>query len=155
MTIAINQPAPDFCLLDQNGQQHCRLDYQGQWWLLYFYPKDDTPGCTMEACAMRDHWSEFAQAHIAVIGVSTDSVDSHAKFVKKYTLPFTLLADTNQTVVKQYGVWDQKTFMGQSYLGIERTSFLIDPQGIIRKIYNQVKPQNHAIEILADWQAIK
>ncbi|MFH0951436.1 MAG: thioredoxin-dependent thiol peroxidase [bacterium] len=154
MTIAINQRAPDFCLLDQTGQQHCLRDCQGQWLLLYFYPKDDTPGCTVEACSFRDNWSQFQQQGLIVWGISTDNTASHSQFVKKYNLPFVLLADEEKTVVKQYDVWQLKKFMGRTYLGTDRTSFLIDPQGQIRKIYYQVKPQEQAVAVLADQQAM-
>jgi len=155
MTLHLNQTAPAFCLLDQTGVKHCLKDYLDQWLLLYFYPKDDTPGCTTEACALRDCWEEFVKAKLAVIGISIDSATSHTKFANKYRLPFTLLADTDKTVVKQYGVWAEKKFMGKTYLGTDRVSFLINPQGKIAKIYSVVKPDKHAVEVLADWEKME
>jgi len=155
MDIKINQPAPKFSALDQTGQAHKLTDYLGQWLLLYFYPKDDTPGCTKEACDIRDRFKEFAAAKLAVIGLSPDSVESHGKFAEKYKLPFTLLADEDKKIVKAYGVWAKKTFMGKEYMGTKRTSFLINPQGIIAAIYENVKPDEHAAKILRDITKLK
>ncbi len=146
----VGSKAPDFNLLDQAGQKHTLAQYAGQWVLLYFYPKDDTPGCTTEACALRDNLPQFKKLSCVVLGVSVDSEKSHAKFVKKYDLPFTLLADTDKTLVEAYGVWGKKKFMGREYLGTKRVSFLIDPQGKIAKVYEEVKPAIHADEVLAD-----
>ena len=140
-------------LPDQAGQLHSLSDYRGCWVLLYFYPKDDTPGCTAEACAIRDVFPKFGTLKTVVLGVSTDSESSHAKFAKKYGLPFTLLADAGKVVVQAYGVWAPKKFMGREYLGIVRTSFLINPQGRIEKVYEGVKPAVHAAEVLADLAA--
>ena len=120
-----NAIAPAFALPDQNGTLHTLSDYRKQWVLLYFYPKDDTPGCTKEACSIRDSFPDFKKLGIAVLGVSTDSVKSHKKFEEKYGLPFTLLADTDKKVVELYGVWGKKKFMGKEYDGTFRTSFLI------------------------------
>jgi peroxiredoxin Q/BCP len=147
---ALGSKAPDFNLADQTGKKHTLADYAGQWVLLYFYPKDDTPGCTTEACALRDNLPQFKKLSCIVLGVSTDTEKSHAKFVKKYDLPFTLLADTDKTLVEAYGVWGKKKFMGREYLGTKRISFLIDPQGRIAKVYEEVKPAVHADEVLAD-----
>ena len=122
--------------------------------LLYFYPKDDTPGCTKEACAIRDTYAEFKKVKAVVLGVSTDSVTSHAKFAKKFNLPFTLLADEEKKVAKAYGVWGKKKFMGREYMGTHRTSFLIDPQGMIAKVYVEVKPEMHAEEVLKDLETM-
>ncbi len=145
--------APEFTLKDQEGTEH-RLDqYRGRWVLLYFYPKDDTPGCTKEACTIRDSWAVFTSLNIKVLGVSTDSVKSHAKFVKKYTLPFTLLADEDKQVVEAYGVWGLKKFMGREYMGTMRSSFLIDPEGKVAKVYEKVKPADHAAEIIEEVKA--
>ena len=155
MKIKINSSAPTFALLDQNGQTHRLPDYKGKNVLLYFYPKDNTPGCTKEACAIRDVWAEFKRAGIVVLGVSVDTVASHQKFAAKYKLPFTLLADEDKTVVKAYGVWGKKKFMGREYLGTKRTSFLIDKQGRVLKIYEEVEPEEHAAEVLADWDFLK
>lgn len=142
--------APVFSLPDQKGTIHKLADYKGQWVLLYFYPKDDTPGCTKEACMIRDSWPKFKKLGIQVFGVSVDSVKSHGKFVKKYDLPFTLLADEDKALVKKYGVWGKKKFMGREYMGTNRTSFLIDPAGKIVKVYENVKPDGHAEEVLSD-----
>src|SRR5512142_574142 len=109
--------APDFTLPDQEGKTHSLSDYAGEWVLLYFYPKDDTPGCTAEACGIRDNYDAYGDAEVTVLGVSTDSVKSHAKFVTKYALPFTLLADEEKKVVAAYGVWGEKKFMGRDYMG--------------------------------------
>ncbi|MSU75358.1 MAG: thioredoxin-dependent thiol peroxidase [Candidatus Magasanikbacteria bacterium] len=152
--IQLKQTAPNFTLADQTGQTHSLSDYKGQWVLLYFYPKDDTPGCTTEACQIRDSWSEFKMAGIVVLGVSIDSVIKHNKFAKKFDLPFMLLADEDKKVVELYGVWGEKKFMGRTYMGIRRTSFLINPAGEIAKVYEQVKADGHAQEILNDWKAL-
>lgn len=146
--------APLFSLQDQEGNIHELQKYQGQWVLLYFYPKDDTPGCTKEACAIRDHWPTFEKLNIQVFGVSTDPVKSHAKFAQKYELPFTLLADEEKQVVEAYGVWGLKKFMGREYMGTKRMSFLIDPEGKIAKVYEKVKPAMHAEEVLADIEEL-
>lgn len=145
------QSAPDFTLPDQAGKEHTLADYRGRWVLLYFYPKDDTPGCTIEACTIRDQFKDFAKIGAAVLGVSTDSVASHKKFAEKFELPFTLLADEKtKEVVGRYGVFGEKKFMGRTYMGTMRTSFLIDPGGKIAKVYQKVKPELHAAEVIAD-----
>jgi peroxiredoxin Q/BCP len=144
----LNSLAPDFSLPDQEGKSHKLSQYRGKWVLLYFYPKDDTPGCTKEACAIRDNLPHFSKLKIDVLGVSVDSVKSHKKFAEKYKLPFTILADEEKKVVAQYGVWAKKKFMGKEYMGTMRTSFLIDPTGKIVKIYENVKPEIHADEVL-------
>ena len=147
------QKAPAFSRPDQDGIMHRLADYAGEWVLLYFYPKDDTPGCTKEACMIRDSWPKFKKLGIQVFGVSIDSQKSHAKFIKKYDLPFTLLSDEDKSLVKDYGVWGKKTFMGRSFMGINRMSFLIDHKGKIAKIYPKVKPEEHAAEVLQDLKA--
>ena len=154
MKIKNNQLAPDFTLPDQTGRLHQLSDYRGRWVLLYFYPKDDTSGCTKEACSIRDNFPVFQKMKAVILGVSVDEVKSHNQFVKKYDLPFTLLADENKTVVKQYGVWSKKTFIGRSYFGTLRTSFLINPAGKITKIYKKVKPELHADEVLRDLRIL-
>jgi peroxiredoxin Q/BCP len=146
--------APAFKLPDQSGKEHSLKDYAGKWLLIYFYPKDDTPGCTTEACTIRDNFSDFKKSKIAVLGVSIDAVKSHEKFAKKYNLPFPLLADTDKKMVEAYGVWGKKKFMGREYMGTRRMSFLIDPAGKIAKIYEQVKPKEHAGEVLADQKKL-
>lgn len=129
---------------------HTLKEYRGKWVVLYFYPKDDTPGCTVEACQFRDNFPKFKRSKAVVLGVSVDPVKKHAKFATKYELPFTLLADEEKEVVNLYGVWAKKKFMGREYMGILRTSFLINPQGKIAKVYESVKPETHAEEVLAD-----
>ncbi|MEY4722539.1 MAG: hypothetical protein RLZZ324_52 [Candidatus Parcubacteria bacterium] len=145
--------APDFNLPDQDGVTHSLKDYKGKWVLLYFYPKDDTPGCTTEACSLRDSAAAFKKAGITVLGASTDSVKSHAKFAGKYDLPFSLLADEEKDLVEKYGVWGKKKFMGREYMGIKRWSYLITPEGKIGMIYEDVKPALHAAEVLAGLAA--
>lgn len=142
--------APDFNLSDQENKKHQLKDYRGKWLLLYFYPKDNTPGCTTEACTIRDSWSSFAQLNAVVLGVSADSVSSHEKFANKFTLPFPILADENKEVIKEYGVLVEKTMFGKKFMGIKRSSFLIDPNGKIAKIYKTVKPAEHAAKVLED-----
>ncbi len=148
--LTVGTQAPDFTLMDQNGAAHSLSGKHGSWVLLYFYPKDDTPGCTKQACAIRDNFPLFTKLKCTVFGISIDSEKSHKKFEEKYTLPFTLLADTEKEVVTAYGVWGAKKFMGRTYDGTLRTSFLIDPDGNIAKVYEKVKPEAHAEEVLAD-----
>lgn len=143
-------PAPDFTLLDQDGVSHTLSAHRGSRVLLYFYPKDDTPGCTKQACGIRDAMPELSKLDAIVFGISADSVKSHKKFAEKYGLPFTLLADETKEVSKAYGVWGMKKMMGREYEGISRTSFLIDREGIIEKVYEKVKPELHADQVLAD-----
>lgn len=150
MTVSVGKKAPQFQLPDQTGKVHTLKDYAGQWVLLYFYPKDDTPGCTKEACAIRDNFPHFKTLKITVLGISVDSVKSHAKFTEKYQLPFTLLADEQKEAVQKYGVWQKKKFMGREYRGTLRTSFLVNLKGKIVKIYENVKPETHAEEVLGD-----
>ena len=154
MSLKAGRKAPDFNLPDQNGDKHKLSTYKGQWVLIYFYPKDDTPGCTKEACAIRDNWGGFKKLKMQVFGISTDPAKKHAKFVDKYDLPFTLLADEEKKVVNKYGVWGLKKFMGREYEGTFRHSFLIDPDGKIAKVYEKVKPAEHAEEVLADRRAL-
>ncbi|MGH7141349.1 MAG: thioredoxin-dependent thiol peroxidase [Minisyncoccia bacterium] len=149
-TMNTGDTAPEFTLPDQDAKPHSLHDYRGRWVLLYFYPKDDTPGCTKEACMLRDNFPDFGALQAAVLGVSVDSVASHKKFAEKYSLPFTLLADENKVAVSAYGVWGKKKFAGREYEGVLRTSFLIDPEGKIAKIYEDVDPAVHAGEVLAD-----
>lgn len=150
----VGQQAPEFTLPDQDGVEHSLPEYRGKWVLLYFYPKDDTPGCTIEACTIRDQFKDFKKIDAVVLGVSTDSVASHKKFALAYELPFTLLADENKEVVGQYGVFGEKKFMGRTYMGTSRTSFLIDPSGKIAKVYEKVKPELHAAQVLADLSTL-
>lgn len=150
----INRIAPAFHLPDQDGKVHTLKEYRGVWVILYFYPKDDTPGCTIEACSFRDNFSALKKAGAVVLGVSVDPVKKHAKFAKKYSLPFTLLADEEKQVVELYGVWGKKKFMGREYMGTNRVSFLIDPKGRLAKIYDPVRPSEHVAEVLADIRAL-
>ena len=139
--------APDFTLLDENGDPHSLSKYEGKWVLLYFYPKDDTPGCTKEACALRYRAMEYEEGDIVVLGVPKDSGESHKKFISKYKLPFTLLSDPDRKVIKLYGADNE--------LGTKRISYLIDPDGMIEKIYDKVKPETHAEEVLEDLEKLK
>lgn len=142
-------PAPAFSA-DTNGGGHVSLaDFRGKHVILYFYPKDNTSGCTKEACAFRDQFAVFREKGAVILGVSTDPVKSHDKFVEKYQLPFPLLADVDKKIVTAYGVWGEKAFMGRKYQGIFRVTFLIGPDGRIKKIWPQVKPEEHAAEVLA------
>lgn len=141
--------APDFTAPTSGGGTVSLADLRGKNIVLYFYPKDDTPGCTKEACAFRDHFADFKKRGAVVLGVSPDPVKSHDKFVEKYKLPFTLLSDEDKKIVNAYGVWGQKSFMGRKYMGTYRVTFLIGPDGRIRKIWPEVKPAEHAEEILA------
>ena len=142
--------APEFTA-DTNGDKRVSLkDYRGKQVILYFYPKDDTPGCTVEACGFRDSWRDFEEKGAVILGVSVDSVIKHDKFIEKYALPFTLLADTDKSIVQDYGVWGLKKFMGREYMGIHRTTFLIAPDGSIQKIWTAVKPEDHAAEVLSE-----
>lgn len=148
MPISPNQPAPAFTLPDDTGKPVSLSDFRGKPVILYFYPKDDTPGCTTEACAFRDDYSEYENTGVVILGVSPDSVKSHAKFKQKYQLPFPLLADEGHKVCDLYGVWGPKKFMGKSYEGVLRTTFLIDGQGNIVRVFENVKPAGHSAEIL-------
>ena len=140
--------APAFKTTDANGAPVRLKDFRGQKVVLYFYPKDDTPGCTKEACSFRDAFSKFKHRGIAVLGVSPDGEKSHQKFAAKYKLPFTLLADTDRSISKAYDVYGEKKFMGRTYMGVHRTTFLIDEKGKIRKVFAKVKPEEHASEVL-------
>ncbi len=144
------QVAPDFELLDGEGNLHKLSDHKGKMVLVYFYPKDDTPGCTTEACTIRDSYDDFKKMGIVVFGISVDSTKSHKKFSEKYNLPFPLLSDEKKEVVNKYEVWGKKKFMGREYEGTNRVSFLIGEDGKIKKVYEEVKPKEHAGEVLAD-----
>ncbi len=141
--------APDFELLDENGKSHKLSDYLGKPVLLYFYPKDDTPGCTTEACEFRDDYFQYNQAGVVILGVSPDSPKSHKKFKEKYNLPFTLLADEDHHVCEIYGVWGKKSMYGKEYYGVLRTSFLINSDGKLVEIFENVKPKGHSQQVLA------
>jgi len=140
--------APAFKTTDANGETVNLKDFRGKKVVLYFYPKDDTPGCTKEACSFRDAFSKFKKQGVTILGVSPDSEKSHQKFTAKYKLPFTLLADTDHSIADAYGVYGEKKFMGRTYMGIHRTTFLIDEKGKIKKVFEKVKPEDHADEVL-------
>ena len=146
--------APDFSVLDNNSARVSLKDFKGKPIVLYFYPKDDTPGCTKEACAFRDGYSNFRKVGAVVLGVSTDPVKSHQKFVDKFSLPFQLLSDDEKKIVGSYGVWGEKSFMGRKYMGTHRVTFLIDGSGRIAKIWPEVKPEQHATEVLDAIKAL-
>jgi peroxiredoxin Q/BCP len=141
--------APKFTAATNGGGKISLADFNGQNVILYFYPKDDTPGCTKEACTFRDHFADFKKKGAVILGVSPDPIKKHDKFVEKFKLPFTLLADEDKKIVEAYGVWGEKSFMGRKYLGTHRVTFLIGPDGKIKKIWPAVKPEEHAAEVLA------
>ena len=147
------KPAPDFELPTDSGETIKLSGLLGKQVVLYFYPKDDTPGCTTQACGIRDAYGEFERAGAVVLGVSPDDERSHGKFRDKYELPFTLLADTDHEVAERYGVWGEKKYMGRTYMGINRSTFVIDGDGIITKVFPQVKPATHADDVLAALNA--
>lgn len=153
-TLAEGKKAPVFKGINQNGDKISLTDFKGKKVILYFYPKDDTPGCTAQACNLRDNYSALLQKGFTVIGVSGDPVKAHKKFETKYKLPFPLIADEDKKVVEQYGVWGEKKFMGKTYLGITRTTFLIGEDGKIKKIITKPDTKNHTEEILNAWKEI-
>ncbi len=148
MYLSVGEKAPDFNLLDQNNQTVSLDSFQGQHVLLYFYPKDDTPGCTTEACNFRDDYSSYQNAKVVILGVSPDSPTSHKKFQDKYQLPFTLLADENHQVCDLYKVWGPKKSFGKEYDGVHRTTYLIDPDRIIQEVFQKVSPAKHSAQVL-------
>lgn len=147
-------PAPHFALFDQDGTEHALARQKGKWTLIYFYPKDDTPGCTKEACAIRDVYNDFKRMGVTVFGVSKDSPASHKKFIEKYELPFTLLSDQTMQMMKDYEAWGEKTKMGRTFEGTLRVSYLIAPDLTIAKAYPDVDPANHALELLKDLKEL-
>jgi thioredoxin-dependent peroxiredoxin len=149
MPISSGVQAPDFALPDENNNMRRLSDFRGRWVVLYFYPKDDTPGCTTEACNFRDGYSDYVNADVVILGVSPDNSKSHTKFKEKYTLQFPLLSDVDHKVCDQYGVWGPKKFMGRDYEGVLRTTFIIDVNGRIAKVFEKVKPVDHSVEVLA------
>jgi peroxiredoxin Q/BCP len=146
--------APAFELEDDHNRRVKLDDLRGQWVVLYWYPKDDTPGCTIEACEIRDNW-QLLQGEAALFGVSPDAVDSHQKFRDKFGLPFPLLADPDHQVSERYGVWGEKEFMGRKYFGVDRATFIIDPEGKLARVFPKVSPQGHALQILGALQELK
>ena len=153
MSITEKAPAPEFSLADENGVTRKLSDYRGKAVVLYFYPKDDTPGCTTEACAFRDDYKVYEDAGVVILGVSPDTSKSHTKFKEKYHLPFTLLADEQHAVCELYGAWGRKKMMGREYDGVLRSTFLIGPDGKVIKIFAGVKPDGHSAEVLAALKA--
>ncbi len=154
MPISAGIPAPEFDLLDDTNTPRRLSDFRGQPVILYFYPADDTPGCTKEACNFRDDYSAYRAAGVTILGVSPDSVKSHVKFKNKFQLPFPLLADEDHKICDLYEVWGPKKFMGKSYEGVLRTTFLIDSQGNIVQVFENVRPAEHSVEVLAALKAI-
>ncbi len=151
-TLKANMPAPDFAGVDESGNTISLADYKGQKLVLYFYPKDDTPGCTAEACSFRDNFEDLKAKGVAILGVSPDEPKKHLKFISKYSLPFKLLSDHDKVVANAYEVWGPKKFMGKSYEGINRTTFLINEVGSIDHVITSVDTKNHAQQILELWQ---
>lgn len=147
------RPAPDFSLTSDSGEVVSLSQLRGRPVVLYFYPRDDTPGCTAQACGIRDAWGEFEQAGAVVLGVSTDGEASHAKFKQKYGLPFTLLADPDHEVSELYGVWGERKLYGKTYMGVERSTFVIAPDGTVSRVMRRVKPDTHADQVLAELAA--
>ena len=144
--------APAFKTTDAEGRSVSLKDFKGQKVVLYFYPKDDTPGCTREACSFRDAFDDFEKAGIKVLGISTDNESSHQKFARKFALPFTLLTDKDHAIADKYGTYGQKKFMGRNYMGVHRMTFLIDEQGKIKRVFEKVKPDDHAQEVLRAFE---
>jgi len=142
--------ATDFTLLDQNSKEHSLSDHKGKWVVLYFYPKDDTPGCTKEACSFRDSFRELQKMGVQILGISKDSVASHKKFAEKYNLNFPILSDESKEIIKAYKSWGKKKFMGREFEGTIRNTYLINPTGEIVKFYEKVNPLTHASEIISD-----
>jgi thioredoxin-dependent peroxiredoxin len=143
------KPAPDFELRSDSGESVKLSDLRGKQVVLYFYPKDDTPGCTTQACGIRDAYGEFEREGAVVLGVSPDDERSHVKFKQKFELPFTLLADTDHGVADEYGVWMEKKYMGKTYMGVDRSTFVIAEDGTVKRVLRKVKPDTHASEVLA------
>lgn len=152
--LPVNSIAPDFTLPDEEGTLRSLHQYRGKRVLLYFYPKDDTPGCTKEACMISDVYKDFSAKNIAVLGVSKDSPASHKRFKEKYHLPFTLLSDPEGKCIEAYGAWQSKVMFGRELMGIARISYLLDEQGVIVKVYPDVNPATHALEILNDVRSV-
>jgi len=146
----IGSNAPDFTLSDKDGKKVSLSDFRGKRVVLYFYPKDNTPGCTRQACAFAGAYKQFEKKGVEVIGISRDSAESHRKFAEKYLLPFVILADPELEAIKAYGVWQEKKMYGKTTMGVVRTTFIISPDGLIEKVMNKVKPDTNAAQILAE-----
>ena len=147
--LTVGKKAPKFKGVDQDGNKIQLSDFEGQTLVLYFYPKDNTPGCTAQACDIRDNYKALSKKKIAIIGVSCDDEKSHLKFIQKFELPFPLIADTDQKIVNQFGVWVEKSMYGRNYMGIARTTFIIDPKGVISHVIEKVDTKNHSAQIIA------
>ncbi|HUB68313.1 MAG TPA: thioredoxin-dependent thiol peroxidase [Candidatus Methylacidiphilales bacterium] len=148
--LKLGAKVPAFSTHDQAGNKVSLSDFKGKTVVLYFYPKDDTPGCTAEACSFRDEFAAFRKKGALVLGISPDSSESHAKFAGKFSLPFTLLADVGHRIAESYGVWVEKSMYGKKYMGVERSTFVIDGEGKLKAVYRKVKPAEHVAELLAD-----
>ena len=148
MPVEEGRPAPDFTLTSDSGEEISLASLRGKPVVLYFYPKDDTPGCTAQACGIRDSWAEFERAGAVVFGVIPDGESFHATFKQKYDLPFTLLADTDHSVAEAYDVWVEKQYNGKTYMGVERSTFVIDEDGNVASVFRRVKPAEHADQVL-------
>jgi peroxiredoxin Q/BCP len=146
----VGKPAPAFSAPDETGKVVSLSDFKGRTVVLYFYPKDDTPGCTVEACSFRDSHAAFAKKKVIVLGVSPDNAKSHTKFIAKFGLPFPLLSDPDHTLCESYGVWVEKSMYGKKYMGVERSTFVIGPDGKLKAVYRKVKPESHTAEVLAN-----
>ena len=153
MTVSVGSEAPDFKLDASTGKKVALKDLRGKWVVLYFYPKDDTPGCTREACSFRDNHKRLEALGAVVLGVSPDDLKAHDKFIAKYDLPFTLLADPDHTVSQKYGVWVEKNMYGKKIMGIERSTFLINPEGVVHKAWRKVKVEAHVDEVMDELKA--
>lgn len=153
--LEIDTKAPAFKLVDEIGQTHKLSDYIGKWVVLYFYPKDDTPGCTKEACTIGEVYDEFAKMGVSVLGVSKDSPDSHATFKEKYHLPFTLLSDESTKMIEKYGAWQERSLYGRKFMGTQRITYIINPKGKIVKVYPKVSPASHAVQLLKDLKILQ
>lgn len=151
-TIEAGAKAPSFTLTDQDGNKVSLTDFKGKRMALFFYPEDDTPTCTVEACNLRDHFSSLTKKGISVVGISPDDEKKHSKFIEKFTLPFTLLADPKMKVINAYGVWGEKNMYGRTYMGIKRTTFLINEDGNIHQVIRKVLSKKHADQILKAWE---
>jgi peroxiredoxin Q/BCP len=149
VSVEEGRPAPDFSLTSDSGETVSLASLRGAPVVLYFYPKDDTPGCTAQACGIRDAWGEFQGAGAVVLGVSPDGEESHAKFKAKYGLPFPLLADDRHEVAEQYGVWGERNYAGRTFMGVERSTFVIAPDGTVARVMRKVDPKTHADDVLA------
>jgi peroxiredoxin Q/BCP len=148
--LTVGAPAPSFSAPDQSGKTVSLADFKGKTVVLYFYPKDDTPGCTVQACSFRDGHAAFQKKKTVVLGVSPDNAKSHVKFIEKFTLPFPLLSDPDHTIAEAYNVWVEKSMYGKKYMGMERSTFVIGPDGRLKAIYRKVKPEIHIADVLAD-----